>query len=146
MNKMDREYLERRVDGIVKCTNGTIATIFNKQKKGTGLTDNKKYKLIASGEAKVKELNEIVNKEKYYGDSQFKILLDCFDYPTTASQLEKIAFNKTIDNQAEELMQEVTLEGKRLIDKVVLGILPMNDVPDALHALGEMASLARRTI
>ena len=54
MNKTDRQYFQQRVENIVKCTNGTIATILNKQKKNTGLTTSRKYKKIGNGKVAVK--------------------------------------------------------------------------------------------
>ena len=145
MNKTDREYFEQRVNGIVKCTNGTIATILNREKKGTGLTATKKYSLITKGQATPKTENEILKVSDSYKDTNFDTFLKCFDYPLTELQKQKIAFNKTIDQRTDELMQEVELEGKRLIDKAVLGLIEAKDIPNALHNLGEMANLARKT-
>ena len=124
MNKTDREYFQQRVDGVVKCTNGNIATILNKKMKATGLTDNKKYKLISSDKATLKSENELIKVNvNRYSASAFDILMNCFNYPTTDSQKEKLAFNATIEARISEMMQEVTLEGKRLIDQAVLNLI-----------------------
>lgn len=144
MNKTDREYFQQRVSNIVKCTNGNIATILNRKKKSTGLTDIRKHGMITSGKATPKSENELTKLDtNRYNSTGFDIFLTCFDYPATDTQKEKIAFNKTVDQKIEGLMQEVALEGKRLIDKAVLNLIDPSDIPDALHRLGEMANLAR---
>ena len=145
MNKTDREYLQSRVNGIVKCTNGNIATILNREMKKTGLTDNAKFKMICNGKATIKEESSLVKVDVSYKQNGFDVVLKCFDYPLTETQKTKMAFNKTVQASIDELMQEVTLEGKRLIDQAVLNLIQPEDIPDALHKLGEMANLARKT-
>lgn len=142
MNKTDRNYLESRVKEIVQCTNGTVASILNKLKKSEGLTNDEKFHMIVSGQASLKSESEIHNLESSYGRQHFKVLVDCFDYPLTDHQEACINHNKRIDSRIDEIMQEIELEGKRIIDRVVLGLLDNSDIPAELHRLGKMVSLA----
>ena len=145
LNKNEMEHVRRRVDEVVKCTNGEIATVLNRVKKGTGLTDQRKYRMIKNGEATLiteKELVDDRNLHRY--DSLYDVIVKCFNYPETTTQADKREFNNRVENKKEELMQEVVLEGKRLIDRIVLGIIPLKDVPDELHMLGSMTAMARQ--
>ena len=145
MRKFEIEHLKSRVSEVVLCTNRTISSILNKTKKGTGLTDSKKYSLIKSGVATVKAKHDLVNIGGGYRDGNaFTELLKCFDYPETESQKEKISFNENVNNSACELHTEVELSGKRLIDRALLGIIEAKDISDELMTLGNMVSLARR--
>jgi len=143
LNKGELEHIKNRVENIVKCTNGEIATKLNRLQKGTGLTNTKKYNLICEGKATILSEHELLGISKYAYNNCFEALLMCFKYPKTTTQVEKITYNDRIKNKTEELMQEVTLEGKRLIDKIVLGLVELESVPEELHKLGSMTSLAR---
>jgi uncharacterized protein YerC len=144
LNNNEMDHIKRRIDDVCKCTNGEIATIMNQFKVGTHLTKSKKYKLIKEGKAFVKTEHELVKIKKYSSDDYFDALIECFDYPETENQQDRREFNERVQRKAEELMQEVTLEGKRIIDNIVLGITELKDVPNELHRLGSMTSIARQ--
>lgn len=143
LNKLELDHIKNRIDTISKCTNGEIATILNRIKKGTGLTDSRKYKFIVDGTATVMEEHEIIRIDQYKRQNTFECLLSCYRYPETITQEEKRAFNSRVNNKMEELMQEVTLEGKRIIDEIILGLISAEEVPGELHKLGSMTSIAR---
>jgi len=145
MNKTDREYFENRVTNIVRCTNGNITDILNKTKQKIDLTNEVKFQFIVSKKASLKSEHDLINEKTGYNDTLFNIILCCFDYPETKTQQRQKLFNKTIDQRIEALMQEVTLEGKRLVDKAVLNLIELKNIPDALHKLSEMANIARVT-
>jgi len=143
VKKFEIEHLTKRINEVVKCTNGTISTRLNNQKKGTGLTDNRKLELIRSGRATLLSDHDLYERGTRYGDSCAETVIKCFEYPTTEAQKEKIKFNEIIDKKIEALHTEVELEGKRLLDKALLGIIEAADIPDELYKLGEMAQLAK---
>ena len=78
-----------------------------------------------------------------YHPKLIDVIFECFNYPNTPKFGKEIAFNKKIDTKIEDLQQEVTLEGKRIVDQVVLGLLDKSAIPNTLHILGEMANLAK---
>ncbi|MHA1739244.1 MAG: hypothetical protein ACTSWD_11710 [Candidatus Heimdallarchaeota archaeon] len=143
LNKTEMEHIRQRIDSIVKCTNGEIATRLNRIKKGTGLTVPRMYEIIKAGKATILSEHEILKTEKYSYTNMFEGVCKCFSYPETVTQKDKKEFNWRIEQKKEELMQEVTLEGKRLIDRIVLGLVELKYVPEELHKLGSMSSLAR---
>lgn len=143
MNKTELTYIKNRISVVVKCTNGNIATKLNKSKKSTGLTDSRKYKMIADGKAMLKTEMQILELQSAYNGRVLDRLLMCYEYPTTEKQREKIAHNKIIENKIDSLMLEVELAGNRLLDNIVLGIIEASEVPNALHELGEMVNLAK---
>lgn len=145
LNKNEMEHVRSRVHEVVKCTNGEIATILNRLKKGTGLTDQRKYRMIKNGEAILISEKELVDERNLYPYKSFyDVIVRCFNYPETITQADKREFNLRIENKKEELMQEAVLEGKRLIDRIVLGITPLKDVPEELYRLGSMTAIARQ--
>ena len=142
MKKTDIEYFEKRIEQTVKCTNGEISTRLNKYRLTTALSDAEKFELIKQGKAVVKELDYLV-RGKVYSEDRYAVLLDCFDYPSkTKKQIEADRYNDTIKNKEQDLHTEVQLEGKRLLDKMVLGVVTPEQVPDELKKLGEMVKLA----
>lgn len=143
MNKTDREYFENRVDNVVRCTNGNITTILTKTKLSTEITKEEKYALIAAGKTTIIPYNDLVKISGGYNQTGVDIITQCFTFPLTAQQKEAQIFNKKIDTKIETLMQEVILEGKRLVDDMVFNISDTADIPARLHKLGEMANLAR---
>jgi hypothetical protein len=144
MLKFEIDHLKKRVTEVVQCTNGEVSTILNREKKGTGLTDQKKFELIKNGEATVKNLSDLYDLKTNYSEKLFKILLKCYEYPTTEKQKEKITFNKQIDNKIADIHLEIESEGKRLIDRAILKIIDIGQVPDELKTLNGMAQLARK--
>ena len=142
MKKTDIEYFEKRIELAVKCTNGEISTRLNKYKLTTTLSDAEKFELIKQGKAVVKELDYLV-RSNIYKESRYDALLDCFVYPSkTKKQIEAERYNDTIKNKEQDLHTEVQLEGKRLLDRMVLGTVTPEQVPDELKLLGEMVKLA----
>lgn len=142
MKKTDIEYFEKWIEQAVKCTNGEISTRLNKYRLTTALSDAEKFELIKQGKAIVKELDYLVNS-RVYGESKYAVLLGCFDYPgKTKKQIEAERYNDTIKNKEQDLHTEVQLEGKRLLDRMVLGTVTPEQVPDELKLLGEMVKLA----
>ena len=142
MKKTDIEYFEKRIEQTVKCTNGEISTRLNKYRSSTALSDVEKFELIKQGKAVAKDLAYLVHT-KVYSDSRYAVLLDCFDYPSkTKKQIEAERYNDTIKNKEQDLHTEVQLEGKRLLDRMVLGMVTPEQVPDELKLLGDMVKLA----
>lgn len=141
MKKFEIDHLTDRISQVVKCTNGSISTKLNKRLKHTGLTEARKLSMIESGRATLRPLTDLVTEDRYH-QNLHRSLLESFDYPTTDGQKEKIKFNKTLADKIDSLHTEVELEGKRLLDRAVLGIVEAKDIPDELYSLGEMVNLA----
>ena len=142
MKKFEIDYLKQRVGEVVQCTNGSVSTRLNKLKKDTGLSNEVKYGLIKDGKGILKSTHELSTEDVGYHSSLFKALLKCYYYPTTPEQDERISFNQHIDNKTDEIHTEIALEGKRLVDRAVLGIVEAEAIPDELLKIGEMVSLA----
>ena len=142
MKKYEIDHLTKRIGEVVLCTNGSISTKIDKRRKKTGLTDARKLSMIETGKAILRPLPELMDGRSGYHDPLHKGLLECFTYPLTDGQKEKIKFNDTLDDKVESLHTEVELEGKRLLDRAVLGIVSAEQIPDELHKLGEMVNLA----
>ncbi len=142
MKKFELDHLKGRIDDVVKCTNGTVATKLNRLKKGTGITLDRQIALIRKGKGALKSDYELAKEHGYGTRTYGKRLVQCYDLPLTDSQEEKIAFNKCVDSRIDEIHTEIELEGKRLLDKAVLGIVAVQDLPDELLKLGNMSSLA----
>ena len=142
MKKTDIEYFGKRIKQTVECTNGEISTRLNKYRSSTALSDAEKFEIIKQGKAVAKDLYYLVHT-KVYSESRYSTLLGCFDYPNkTKKQIEAERYNDTIKNKEQDLHTEVQLEGKRLLDKMVLGMVTPEQVPDELKLLGEMVKLA----
>lgn len=143
MNKTTIEYVRNRVSEVVKCTNGAISTKMNKKKKGTGLTFAAKIRQIRSGKAELIGDIELGGYESGYHNSAEKELNRLFKFKTTDKQKEKIQYNKNIDTAIEEMHTTVELAGKALIDKVVLEIIPVKDMPAALEDLARTFEISK---
>jgi len=144
MRKFEMDHLKGRVDSVVKCTNGSVSTKLNKLKKDTGITDETKYEMIKASAATVRSHYDLYKDSAYRTNTLLHYLLKCFDYPITKEQQKKIDFNIQITNRIDEIHHEIELEGKRLIDRAVLGIIEAAAIPDELLKLGEMVSLTNR--
>lgn len=142
MKKFELDHLKERIAQVVGCTNGTISTRLNRKKKSTGITLTRQIAIIRKGEATLKTDYELA-EEHPYGTRQWgERLVECYDIPLTDLQKEKIAFNLRIDSRVDEIHTEIELEGKRLLDKAILGIIAVEDLPDELLKLGNMSVLA----
>ncbi len=143
MRKFEIDHLRTRILEVTRCTNGNVSTHLNKYKKGTGLTEAKKFKLIQDKKATLKPLLDLSNNVlKGYDHRMSEAVLQCFEYPTTDSQQKKINFNNTIDARISEIHTEIELEGKRILDRAMLSIITADEIPDELYRLGEMVQLA----
>lgn len=142
MNKTNIEYFKNRIEKAVKCTNGEISTRLNKTKISTGLSTEVKLSMIRLGQATLKPDYELSNSDKCYGLSAVDVVCRSFVYPLTPRQEDAIRRNKCIDNKIEGLHTEVELEGSRLLDRMVLGVVTDEQVPDELKAIGDMVNLA----
>jgi len=137
VNKTEIEYIRKRVNEVVQCTNGRISTKQAKKKKGTGLTDNAKIKQIRDGRAKLIPDYDLAQAYAKYASGAER-LFTFFEFETTEKQKEKIAYNASIDNSTEEMHSSVERAGKRLIDDVILEIIPKKDMPQRLEELARM--------
>lgn len=142
MNKTDIDYVKARVNQVVLCTCGTITTKINKQIVVAALTKEEKIRLIREGKATLltnQELRDGV-KAGSWPDKDVA-LITCFTYPESEAQKQAAVHNKSFLSKLDEITQEVHLEGARLVDSIVMGIIDKTKLPDALKTLGEMASL-----
>ena len=147
MKKLEMDFLRERIIEVVRCTNGQVSTNLQGVKKGTGITTARQIKLIREGKATLKSDYDLVQGTSSYSSRPlYEELVRCYDFPWTDTQKKKIAFNTTIDSRIKEIHTEIELEGKRLLDKAVLGILSVTEIPDALLDLGSMVSLANTDI
>lgn len=142
MRKFEIEHLKERVNQVTRCTNGTISTKLNARVKGTGLTDPRKLEMIKQSRAVLKEELHLSVTKIYGGRTYLQALFECYDFPVTEGQQEKIDYNKTLTDRIIELHDEVTMEGKRIIDDAILGIIETKEIPIRLQELGRMTSLA----
>ena len=142
MNKTNIDYFKNRIAQAVKCTNGEISTRLNKTKISTGLSTEVRLSMIRLGQATLKPDYELNNSDKYYGRAAADVVCESFIYPLTPQQEGAIRHNKCIDSKIEELHTEVELEGARLLDRMVLGVVTDEQVPDELKAIGDMVNLA----
>lgn len=136
MNKTEIAYIEKRVNQVVKCTNGRISTKISRKKKGTGLTDNAKLSQIRSGRATLKDDLEITAITSRWGGIEG--LLRYYNFEITPKQREKINHNNRLDQAEEEMHTTVELAGRALIDKVVLGVIDKRELPAELGKLSRM--------
>lgn len=142
MNKTNIDYFKNRIAQAVKCTNGEISTRLNKTKISTGLSTEVQLSMIRLGQATLKPDYELNTNENTYGRTTADIVCRSFVYPLTPQQEDAIRHNKCIDNKIEGLHTEVELEGARLLDRMVLGVVTDEQVPDELKAIGDMVNLA----
>ena len=143
MKKTEIDYFRNRISEAVNCTNGDISTRLNKFIKKSSLTEPQKIQLIREGKATLRPDYELVNS-RTYKDSLAEALCKAytFDHLTDDQKEAEEAYNKTVNNKKQDLHTEVELEGKRLLDRMVLGMVTPEQVPDELKRLGEMVSLA----
>ena len=142
MRKFEIEHLKTRVSQVVRCTNGEVATKLQKKLKGTGLTDKRKLEMIRNGKAVLKDDLTLSNTTTYSAKKYLFVLLDCYDFPLTEIQKEKIRFNEGVNSRMKELQTEVEMEGRRIIDEAILGIIEVKEIPKRLQELGRMSSIA----
>lgn len=140
MNQTEIKYITNRVNEVTKCVNGTISTKINNFRKNVGITSTDKIRQIRNGEAKLKPDYELARIKSNYR-SGVDFLENFFDFKVTAEQKKKKAFNKRLVIKEEELHTTVELEGKKIIDSVVLGIIKKADLPAELERLGRMVSI-----
>lgn len=139
MTKTEIDYIRGRVNNVVKCTNGVIATKQEKKKKSTGLSNGRKLAQIRSGKATLIDDFKIANIDVRWKEP-LETLLKFYDYEITENQKEKIKHNERIDCATEDLQQSVELAGERLIDEVVLGLIDVSELPMRLEKLSRMSS------
>jgi len=144
MNKTTIDYVKARVNEVVQCTNGSISTRMNKKRKNTGLTLTRKIAQIRSGRAILKPDWEIGGIQSSY-KSGIEFLEEFYDFEITEGQKKKMDFNKRLEQAIEDMHTQVELEGKRLVDKAVLGIIEVKELPGELNKLANMLNTTAPT-
>ena len=94
--------------------------------------------MIAAGKATLKPLNTIIGDSCYHHTEKSDVIFQCFGIPITALQKQQIKYNERIEAQIDSLHHEVELEGKRLLDKVVLNLIDKSDLPGELEKISNM--------
>ena len=143
MNKTEIAFIRERVDKVVMCTCGTLATKTNKlQAKIRKYSMAEKIAMIRNGQAKLltnQELECGVSRGSYPDKNE--ALITCFTYPEHSGNKAAQKINEKHQNKLEELTQEVHLEGERLVDLIFLGLVEKKDIPTELNKLAKMSDL-----
>lgn len=145
MNKIQLDYVKNRVSEVVKCTNGEIATSFNNLKKESAISLSEKLDQIRSNTAVLRPVTDLTKADNFHHYNNFhEVLLKCFEYKETFQQVKDRQYNERVETKKEDIMTEVTLAGKRLIDDIILGIVELDLIPEKLHELASVTVIARR--
>ena len=140
MNKTEFERMTNRVEGIVRCTCGQIASDFNGRKTYVEYTDEQRMELILNGTASIKNRQELLETDSSYrSKSLYLTLIACYDFVDNAKILQAKADDKALDAQSEVAQNEVVLASKRLLDRISLNIIAKEDIPKALEDLSQMS-------
>lgn len=136
MNKADQDHVWKVVNRAKMCLLGKIEEDINSRlpDKPEDLTDWEKYKLIKSGEAKLKRnlpMRKIMSG--YSGDKPK--LVEAYTYPERA---EVVEYNKAKTLvQAEKDTRELAVETafNRIADERIMGVLDTKDFLDAVEKM-----------
>jgi len=142
VNKTEIEYIKGRVGEVVLCVNGDINTKLNKKKHKVWLNDAEKIKQIRKGEATLLPDVELAKKKGGY-DYGVEVLDKFFSYKTTPAQKKLKRENDRIQSKIDDLCLQVEAAGRKIVDRVVLGIIAKQDLPGELEQLGNMIKLAK---
>jgi len=145
LNKQQIEYVKSRVNEISMCINGRLSTI--KNTKVQELKDSVKElsfeeakKMLKSGKFElVDNSSSCYEIETYYPNKHekvgcYKIWLKIESEDISKVSKKMVALNEGLG----ERTAEVERYAKRLIDEVVLEIIPVTDLPMKLKEFNEM--------
>lgn len=138
MNKTQIDRVYQRINENVRCTNGVIATSLNKKKKHIPYTQTEKVEMIHKGKAVLKSEKEIEAMGGFYGEKYIDLIVNFYTYPEGAVRTKYLKEDKKIETRKEEAWAEVEAAGKRLLDKVYLGLIDNSNIPAALEDIANM--------
>lgn len=126
---------------VVRCVSKTIENKLRLQKLEEDFTtDDERLQFIIAGKAKIVSPAKL-DLAAGYGATNRKALLQCFSYPKNPKHEKAVLFNQKIKDKKNELLQEVELAGKQLVDSIFLGLTSKTEIPEALKTLGLMSDL-----
>jgi len=145
LNKQQCEYVKSRVNEISMCINGRLSTIKNTKvqelkasvkklsfEEAKKILKSGKFELVDNSSSGYEIEPYYPNKHKIIG--YYKIRLNIVSEDVSKVSKKMIALNEGL----EERTAEVERYAKRLIDEVVLEIIPVTDLPMKLKEFNEM--------
>lgn len=131
MNKTMINHIENRVQSVVQCICGNIATEINKKRlpEPDEYTEKEKYAFIKSGKAKVKHYKNI--------PSGYNSFYSGFSYPVNPEVSKYEKQEALCDEEYDTRSLVVYQESKRLVDRAVLGLIEPKELVEALDAFAK---------
>lgn len=143
--KFEIDHLKDRIRSTTRCVNGNIETICEEKTKSVELTVEQKFDMILKKTAKLKPVKQLESIETEYRYEKLKsVLVQCYDYKLPKVLKENETFNKNLNEKKEELLKQVELAGKRIIDDVLFGIIKLEEVTDRIEELSSFSEIAKK--